>query len=921
MINTRKSHARNAFFITQFLFLLFTIFALVEIAEKLCWRYMAGAAAVFFIFFILIIFLFKKTRQKNAAFYIPFIIYIFHNGLSLLTGNYNDFFVFCIGITCVGALYFNSKALLKYIIFSNLITATHLILGVYFPDIFTITNTGMSLNIILLDWFIAFCSSIIIYLITSYAEDRKNNAKTAQESFVGFLTSSPDPVVLMDAQKRVVYISNSFMNLTEIKNSFHAKDRSIFDLIKNQELKNTFYEILSEGGSCQITREIILNGKQFFFEIVAVELQNDIVGHLIYIIDITVAMKAKFEAEAASRSKSAFLATMSHEIRTPLSAIIGLSEIEMQKQVGKNARNDLEKIHDAGVVLLGIINNILDISKIESGNFNLVPAEYYFPSMINDTVQLNKVRIGIKNIVFKLEINETIPVKLFGDELRVKQILNNLLSNAIKYTDEGSIVLSVDWEKRDGEAWVTFKVSDTGYGIKENDIPKLFSEYRQLDEKASRSTEGTGLGLSITKNLVELMNGKISVESKYGKGSTFIVQIKQFIYDADPIGKNIVKELENFQYREIRRRKEHDFKRNYMPYGKVLVVDDVKTNIDVVKGFMHPYGVKIETASSGSEAIEKIRKAADNIDEAPYDVIFMDHMMPGMDGIETVKVIRNESQSDYCCSVPIIALSANVLFGNKEMFLMNGFDDFIAKPIDIIKLDNILNNYIRNKQKPETLMQAELDSAHLEHDKDDKGIINDVFIEGLDLRQGRESYTNEAAYLEILRLWCLQTPELLEKIKSPARENLHEYGIIVHGLKGSSYGIYAHNVGHEAEKLEHYAKAGDLSSVLAGNPGFIEKVNKLNNEITELLKLSQANKEKKEIINAPDPVLLNELLEASKRYKSTKIDEIMGKLEKYDYETGGELISWLRNQIDNLEYDIINKRLSLPNPLDDRWEQ
>jgi signal transduction histidine kinase len=301
--------------------------------------------------------------------------------------------------------------------------------------------------------------------------------------------------------------------MIHLDNSQIARGRPLLDLFQDAGLKDMFGFILEMENSYEDIMTTVIDGRQIYFKVIAGKLSNKTMGYQINMVDITQEMTAKIEAENASRSKSAFLATMSHEIRTPLNAIIGLSEIELQKQLPEDTHMDLEKIYNSGSTLLGIINDILDISKIEANNFALAQEGYDTPSLINDAVQLNIVRIGSKRIEFKLIVDEMIPVRLCGDELRVKQILNNLLSNAFKYTDCGSVTLRIDWEKKDNDAWLIFTVSDTGHGIKKESLSKVFDKYTQFDNRANRNVEGTGLGLPITKNLVERMGGTITVES------------------------------------------------------------------------------------------------------------------------------------------------------------------------------------------------------------------------------------------------------------------------------------------------------------------------------------------------------------------------------------------------------------------------
>jgi len=425
----------------------------------------------------------------------------------------------------------------------------------------------------------------------------------------------------------------------------------------------------------------------------------------------TLELKKQTEiAVQANRAKSEFLATMSHELRTPLNAVIGLSEIELRDRLSDSGRKNIAQIRQSGSTLLGIIGDILDISKIETGKFDLVPEEYDTASLINDTVNLNMVRIGSKPLTFVLNIDGSFPRALFGDELRVRQILNNLLSNAIKYTHEGTITLSVEREiisEIGGGSIIIrlrFKVQDTGIGIRQEDMEKLFSDYTQLASGADRKIEGTGLGLTIVKKLVEMMGGSVTVESEYGKGSCFTAEIMQAIPpgaalgEIESIGEETAASLRNFDYSVFREKENVVYSR--LTGGRVLVVDDNAANLLVTRGLLAPYGLQIDTASSGREAIEKIQKASPR-----YGLIFMDHMMPEMDGVQAVSIIRaweNEKLQEQKNKsvefpqekkVPIVALTANAMRGMKEFYLENDFDDYIAKPIDPRSLDDVINKY------------------------------------------------------------------------------------------------------------------------------------------------------------------------------------------------------------------------------------
>jgi PAS domain S-box-containing protein len=739
--------------------------------------------------------------------------------------------------------------------------------------------------------------------------------QTRQEKFMNMmLENSSNIIILLDGEGRFAYCTNTFLKVAGIQN-FGLIDGLHFSGVFNRFHSREFSEhanlaigrAMAEQGTIKSEEVLDINGSgEFKIYTTNTTAMRDksgkVEGIMLLFHDVTETLRAKEAAEAASKAKSAFLATMSHEIRTPLNAILGLSEIQLQKDLGEDAHADLEKIYNSGSTLLGIINDILDISKIEAGNFELIPVDYDTPSLINDTVQLNIVRIGSRPITFKLNIDDTLPVRLCGDELRVKQILNNILSNAFKYTRAGTVTLQVRWEKREKDIMMIFAVSDTGQGIRKEDIGKLFSEYSQLDARANRKIEGTGLGLSITKQLVEMMDGSIEVESEYGKGSTFTVRLRQVLVNERPIGKDVAENLMSFRLIETRRSRGRNLVRTRMPYGKVLVVDDVATNLDVAKGLMLPYGLTIDCVQSGSDAIEKIRG-----EKVKYDAVFMDHMMPGMDGLEATRIIRNEIGSEYAKTVPIIALTANALAGNEEMFLAAGFNAFIAKPIDIMRLDVVLNQWIRDKQSEETLWRAGEEQAETETGASG-GILENSRLEGMNFDAGLKRYGAEDVYVQILRSYMTHTPELLEKLRSLTKETLPDYAISVHGLKGASYGICAEAIGKEAEELEFAAKAGDYEKVSAKNAAFIAKVEASLAALKKLLESAEDESEKPSAA-APDRVLLEKLLDASKRFKPAIMEEVLAELEGFEYESGGDLIPWLREQIDNLEYDAVRERL------------
>jgi CheY-like chemotaxis protein len=339
---------------------------------------------------------------------------------------------------------------------------------------------------------------------------------------------------------------------------------------------------------------------------------------------------------------------------------------------------------------MGLINNVLDISKIEAGKMELMPAQYDMAGLLNDIITLNMIHIGEKPIAFKLNIESELPAVLFGDDLRIKQILNNLLSNAFKYTKSGTVTLGI---ATSDSVWVSFYVSDTGIGIRTEDMAKLFNDYNQVDTHTNRAIEGTGLGLSITKKFVELMDGEITVESEYGKGTTFRVRIRQGFVTDKLIGKETIESLSRFSYSEKNKTAKGKLVRPDLSYARVLVVDDFTTNLDVAVGMLQKYKMQVDCVMSGQESIDLIAEG-----KPVYDAIFMDHMMPEMDGVEAVKLIRALG-TEYAKNIAIIALTANAIVGNEQMFLENGFNAYLPKPFSVMSLDSIVQRWVRDSSK------------------------------------------------------------------------------------------------------------------------------------------------------------------------------------------------------------------------------
>lgn len=548
-----------------------------------------------------------------------------------------------------------------------------------------------------------------------------------------------------------------------------------------------------------------------------------------FVYDLTKEKNMLEEVVRANEAKSQFLANMSHEIRTPINGILGMDSVLLKECHDENLREYAKNIQSAGQSLLSIINDILDISKIESGKMEILTIRYQLFSVLNDCYNLTKIKLQNKPVSFIMQINEKLPSWLYGDEVRIRQIINNFLSNAVKYTKEGNITFELDFEeKTDEQILLVITVRDTGIGIKEEDLGKLFESFTRIEEKRNRNIEGTGLGLNLTKNLVNLMGGEVFAESTYGKGSCFTAKIPQKIADAKPMG--------DFgkRYQQYLSTSDDDKLSFLAPDAKILVVDDVTMNLKVVEGLLKATKIQIDTAVSGSECLECVKTT-------PYQMIFLDHMMPEMDGLETLEHMKNLADNPNA-QTPVIMLTANAIVGAKEEYIEAGFTDYLTKPIRETELLEMILKYL-----PEELV-CENGGQGIEKSQDAQDMEQPEAggegaeplqrleqLEGLDVKTGLTYCMNEEDfYIEMLQEF-LQADKASQLKHFLAEEDWDNYRTTVHALKSTSLTIGAAHLSGEAKALEMAAKEGNMDYIWSHHDGVMDEYKELTDHLKEIL--------------------------------------------------------------------------------------
>jgi len=750
-------------------------------------------------------------------------------------------------------------------------------------------------------------------------------------------------------------------------------------------------------------------------------------------------IEANRKAEFASQAKSDFLAKMSHEIRTPMNAITGMAELLLRGKLSDEAHGYARDIKQAGNNLVSIINDILDLSKIESGKLEIVSLKYMLSSLINDTINIIRMRLMEKPVRLFTNIDGNIPNNLIGDEVRLRQILLNLLSNAVKYSDKGHIGLTITMDKREaGQVWLRIAVTDTGKGIKPEDQAKLFDEFVRVDMKKNQGIEGTGLGLAIAKRLCVAMGGDISMKSEYGKGSVFTAVIPQgiesnalfaaveepetkkvLVYEGRIVyARSVCWTLENLNVPHAVVTNQNDFaaalyreewfyvfsgyglydkikpvmmehrsfpngkkpplalmiewgteayipdvrfvsipvqslsianvlngradNKGYIkssgiirfsfPSARLLVVDDIATNLQVAEGLLSPYGATVDTCLNGLQAIEMVKHAV--FEKRGYDIIFMDHMMPEMDGIEATAAIRlwekEQERSGVMRNItPIIALTANAVVGMREMFIENGFNDFISKPIDVSKLDEILDRWIP-EEKRDARKSAASSGVNKKGQRGESlknGYSNNmggpaladpsgdgmIAIPGVDTAKGiAQTGGTLATYKQVLKIFCkdvkdrLPLMQIMPSADPPLADALSELITQFHALKAASASLGAGKISVRAAELEAAGKAANMAFVRENLSAFREHLEELVHNIGEALGYEESENQK-----SSDPSLLiacsslfEEFAEALKSQNTSEIDRILDELNQKPFDSKiREMLEKISDEVLMTEFD------------------
>ena len=603
-----------------------------------------------------------------------------------------------------------------------------------------------------------------------------------------------------------------------------------------------------------------------------------------------IAESERKHAQQANEAKNAFLSNMSHEIRTPINTIIGMNEMILREADSDQIRTYAENARVSSAVLMNIVNDILDFSKIEAGMLDIVDVDYDSAVVLNDIVNMIRSKIEDKGVSFHVRIDPDLPLILHGDEVRLKQIIMNLLSNAAKYTEKGSVTMTVRSERIAGENAVILIVSvkDTGIGIKEDEINKLFTAFERIDEKRNRTIAGIGLGMNITKQLLDLMGGELDINSVYGEGSEFTASVKQTIVNDEPIG-----DFESRFNSAVVKGKIYQEK-FIAPNAKLLIVDDTPMNLTVAVNLLKNTHMQIDTAESGQACLNMTRNKK-------YDIIFLDHRMPEKDGIETLHELK-EMADNPNLKTPVVCLTANALTGARQEYIEAGFDDYLPKPIDPEKFEEMILHYL-----PSVLVQKIMVEEEDENDK--VSCIPDFVhnIKEINFENGRSHFPSDEMYLDVMKTYAENAPEYIEQIETMwGAHDIRNLTIKVHALKSTSRSIGALEIGELAQKLETAGHKEDMAALEGGLFDLVEMVRTLVEKLEPLKEAVPDDSELPPISEEELGTLYSQLKEHLDAFDFDSAEKVVTRISGHRVPEGEkERCSKLKKALDDFDFEAM----------------
>ncbi|AEF80929.1 hybrid sensor histidine kinase/response regulator [Leadbettera azotonutricia] len=883
--NVRYYRLANGLIITAIIaFMVFRVIAALSMGEYSGGLIVVGASLIV----LLLIGIFIKLQKYiNSALAVPLLVYFVYIIASFFMDSFTYFFAVLFIIDSIAVIYFNPKKFLQYSIITNSIN----IVLIYFRLPGSHFGVELPFSELMVNGVLMLAETVLQFLIILFAADKNSKSIAAENTFSTLMTTTPDMMAMVDELNCITYISDKMAAFANIKDPSLPIGRSILDLFGDMNVKMMIGEILKTRGFVEHTAEINLDGESRYFRIISDNLTGETKGRFLNITDITELVQASLEAKAASLTKNEFLANMSHEIRTPMNAIVGMSDLMRTDNLDEQQIKYFVDIKRMSRSLLSIINDILDFSKIEAGKLDVIPVHYNIRSLFAEVCSMCQFIAEGKGLQWQSDLDQDIPMVLFGDESRVRQILVNIANNAVKYTHRGFVSCKLNRVTKNKIDYLAIAVEDSGIGLRKEDIPKLFDSFQQLDVRKNRGIAGTGLGLAITHRLLDLMGGFIEVESEYGKGSCFTAYIPLIPGDTLQIENTI------------------DSMVSAKGDVKILVVDDTPENLTVARGFLELRHFIVETCASGSEAIHMFRNRH-------YDLVFMDYMMPDMDGLETTKLMRewekengNTEAGNGTASVPIIALTANVVNEALQTVLAVGMQDLLPKPIEVRRLDTILSKWLpKDKISSEIAAPAKIDA------KDSDLFLKLREIKSLNVDTGISlSGGQHEGYLKLLRQFCGGLDESIRILREGLeKEDWKSLGIKAHGIKSVLRTLGAPELGEWAYKLEIAGRDGNAAVCREETLPFTEAVLSIREKLLATgLMTAEEEIEKRKVDKETIIEKLRILAAACKRSLVSEIEEAAAELKglSYDNETD-TAIKIIHDLVDSFDHELAADRIA-----------